>query len=118
MSCTVPASVSYTHLSTLTSSFSIDSPNYILLLLPIAGILLTGIFTRYILRENIANGTAHLQHDLSMRNYALKGNLMYSSIVASSITIGFGGSAGAEDPIAYTGAAIGSNIGRWFKRCV
>ena len=101
--------------STLTSSFSIDSPNYILLLLPIAGILLTGIFTRYILRENIANGTAHLQHDLSARNYALKGNLMYSSIVASSITIGFGGSAGAEDPIAYTGAAIGSNIGRWFK---
>lgn len=40
---------------------------------------------------------------------------MYSSIIASSITIGFGGSAGAEDPIAYTGAAIGSNIGRWFK---
>lgn len=101
--------------SHLTATFNIKEPNYILLILPLIGILLTEIFTRYILREDISNGTAHLQSDLSARNYALKGNLMYSSIVASSITIGFGGSAGAEDPIAYTGAAIGSNIGRWFR---
>lgn len=99
----------------LTSSFNISGVNYQLLAFPVIGILLTGIYTRYILREHIANGTAHLQRDLSSRNYRLKGNLMYSSIIASSITIGFGGSAGAEDPIAYTGAAIGSNIGRWFK---
>lgn len=101
--------------SWLTAPFSSSGPNYFLLALPIIGILITGIYTRYILREDISAGTAKIRADLSSHTYLLPGNLMYSSIVASSITIGFGGSAGAEGPIAYTGAAIGSNIGRWFK---
>lgn len=101
--------------SWLTAKFSSSGPNWFLLALPLLGILITGIYTRYILRADISAGTAKIRNDLSSRNYLLPGNLMYSSIVASSITIGFGGSAGAEGPIAYTGAAIGSNIGRWFK---
>ncbi|MCM1518037.1 MAG: chloride channel protein [Pseudoflavonifractor sp.] len=99
----------------LTSGFNINGGNLLLLALPIIGILLTGIYLRYILHDNISHGTARLLHDISLKMYRLKRHLTYSPIVASTITLGFGGSAGAEGPIAYTGAAIGSNIGQAFR---
>lgn len=99
----------------LTSAFSLLHPNWQLLVLPVAGIVITGIYCRYILKGNVSHGTARIHQDLVKRNYRLPGNLMYASIVASTLTIGFGGSAGSEGPIAYTGAAIGSNVGRWFR---
>lgn len=98
----------------LTSGLHMSGINWYLLLIPVAGILLTGIYVRYILRDNIEHGVAQLMRDLSKKMYDLKSHLTYAPVLASSITLGFGGSAGAEGPIAYTGAAIGSNIGRMF----
>lgn len=98
----------------LTSGLEASRPNWILLLLPAVGILLTGIYVRYILRQDISHGTSHLLHDLSRKMYRLRRRLTYAPMLASTLTLGFGGSAGAEGPIAYAGAAIGSNVGQAF----
>ncbi len=89
-----------------------DGPHWNLLWLPIVGILLTGIYQRYILRDHISHGIDRLVVDLSEKKYYLSYKLTYAPLIASSITLGFGGSAGSEGPIAYAGAAVGSNVGR------
>lgn len=86
--------------------------NWNLLWVPIAGIVLTGIYQRYILHRDISHGVERVAADLAQHRYDLSPKLTYAPVVASSITLGFGGSAGAEGPIATVGAAIGSNIGR------
>lgn len=96
----------------LTAHFHSGSSNWLLLVLPLAGILLTGILCRYVFHADLSNGTAKLIKDLKDKTYSLKPKLTYTSILASSVTLGFGGSAGSEGPIAYTGAAIGSNLAR------
>lgn len=88
--------------------------NWWIILTPVAGILLTGIFTRYIIRTNLTHGVAQLIRDLKHKTYRLRHNIVISPIIGGSITLGMGGSAGAEGPIAYTGAAIGSNVGQFF----
>lgn len=85
-----------------------------LLLLPGVGILLTSLFVRYVIRDNIGHGVTGILYAISRRKSYLRFHNTYSSIVASSVTIGFGGSVGAEAPIVLTGAAIGSNVGRFF----
>lgn len=89
--------------------------NWIFLASPVVGVLLTVVYTRYVVRLDISHGTDHIRDYLNRRIYKLPPRLMWSSVVASSLTLGFGGSAGAEGPSAYTGAAIGSNIGRAFR---
>ena len=86
--------------------------NWWLIPVPVAGILITGIFTRYIVRTNLTHGVTQLSRDLNKGLYRLRRNIIYSPIIGSTITLGFGGSAGSEGPIAYSGAAIGSNVGR------
>ena len=99
----------------LTNHFSIDKANYLYLIYPVIGIFLTGIYVRYIVKDDISHGVTRILHAISQRKSLLKPHNTYTSIIASSVTIGFGGSVGAEAPIVYTGAAIGSNIGRFFK---
>lgn len=89
--------------------------NLLLLAAPLAGIVLTGVFTRYILRRNIEHGVTHLMQNVASRHYHLSPSICYSPLIASTLTLGFGGSAGSEGPIAYAGAAIGSNIARMFR---
>ena len=87
-------------------------PIWIWMWLPVAGIVLTGIYQRYVIHDRISHGVDKLVNDLAERRYILSPKLTFAPIVASSLTLGFGGSAGSEGPIAYTGAAIGSNVGR------
>lgn len=89
--------------------------NWWLIFLPIGGILLAGIYTRYIVRTNLTHGVTRLMHNLYKGDFLLRRNLIYSPIIGSSITLGLGGSAGSEGPIALSGAAIGSNLGRWLQ---
>ena len=77
--------------------------------------MFTGIYQRYILHKEIYHGTERLNNAIAHRRYRLAGDLTYAPMIASTLTLGFGGSAGAEGPIAYTGAAIGSNIGKAFR---
>ncbi len=99
----------------LTAHMSISQGNYLYLLLPLVGILITSLYVKYVVRDNISNGVTRVLYALSQNKSRLKKHNTYTSVLASSITIGFGGSVGAEGPIVYTGAAIGSNLGRVFR---
>ena len=92
-----------------------DGVNFRLLIYPVIGILLSGLFVKYIVRDDISHGVTKILYALSRRKSRIKSHNMWSSLVASSVTIGFGGSVGAEAPIVLTGAAIGSNLGRLFR---
>jgi len=99
----------------LTESFSRYDVNYWYLVFPVIGILITSLFVRYIVKDNISHGITRILYAISQRKSILKLHNIWSSLVGSSITIGFGGSVGAEAPIVLTGAAIGSNLGNFFK---
>ena len=93
----------------------ISGANYTFLIYPVAGIFLSMLYVKYVVRDNISHGVTRVLYAISQNKSRLKRHNIYSSIVASSITIGFGGSVGAEGPIVYTGAAIGSNLGSLFR---
>jgi chloride channel len=99
----------------LTAGFSISSFNWLYLVFPVVGIYLTSLFVRYIVKDNISHGITRVLYAISSKRSRLKGHNCWSSVVASAITIGFGGSVGAEAPIVLTGSAIGSNLGQLFK---
>lgn len=84
------------------------------LITPVVGVFVTFLFVKYLVRDDISHGVTKILYALSQRKSRLKPHNMWSSMVASSITIGMGGSVGAESPIVMTGSAIGSNIGRFF----
>ncbi len=89
--------------------------NYLYLIFPPVGIFITAMIVRFIVRDDISHGVTKILIALSERKSYIKSHNTWSSIVSSAITIGLGGSVGAESPIVLTGAAIGSNIGRFFK---
>lgn len=94
----------------LTSGFNKGTYNLLFLLFPIVGIYLTMLFIKYVVRDNISHGITRVLYAISTKNSKLKAHNCWSSVVASGITIGFGGSVGAEAPIVLTGSAIGSNL--------
>lgn len=99
----------------ITSQLSISEGNFLYLITPVIGILIVGIYVRYVVKDNISHGVTQVLYAISQKKSRLKIHNMYTSVVASSITIGFGGSVGAEGPIVYTGAAIGSNLGSMLR---
>lgn len=101
--------------SLLTSHLAINEGNYLYFIYPVLGIIITVLFVKYVVRDNISHGVTKVLYAISQNKSRLKRHNMYSSMLASSITIGFGGSVGAEGPIVYTGAAIGSNLGSWMR---
>ena len=98
----------------LTSRFQADTFNWLYLMFPVVGIFLTSLFVRYVVKDNISHGITRILYAISSKQSRLKGHNCWTSVVASAITIGFGGSVGAEAPIVLTGSAIGSNLGRLF----
>ncbi len=82
---------------------------------PLVGIFLTILALKYLVRDNISHGISKVLFAISQRKSYIKPHNNWSSILASSLTIGFGGSVGAEAPIVLTGASIGSNIARYFN---
>ena len=99
----------------LTSGFSAVSSNWLYFVYPGAGMLISYLLVRYVVKDNIGHGVTKVLLAVSRNESRIKPHNTWSSMLTSSITIGFGGSVGAEAPIVYTGAAIGSNIGRAFN---
>lgn len=99
----------------LTTGFDYTSFNWLYLIYPVIGIYLTSLFVRYVVKDNISHGITRILYAISSKRSRLKGHNCWSSVIASAITIGFGGSVGAEAPIVLTGSAIGSNIGQKFN---
>lgn len=98
----------------LTYSFSSTGANWLYLIFPVAGIGLTMLFIRYIVRDDIGHGVTKILFAIARNKSKIKLHNTFTSVLASAVTIGFGGSVGAEAPIVLTGSAIGSNLGRLF----
>jgi len=98
-----------------TERLQVDSGSLLFLLYPFIGIFLTSLFVRYFVSEDISHGVTKVLYAISRRNSMIKPHNNYSSMIASTITIGFGGSVGTEATIVLTGASIGSNLARFFR---
>ena len=94
-------------------SFMDDGSRFVVFVLPGLGMLVAMLIVRFLIRDNIGHGVTKVLVAVSKSESRIKPHNMWSSILTSSITIGMGGSVGAEAPIVYTGAAIGSNVARW-----
>lgn len=99
----------------LTENFDTTEANYLYLVYPVVGIFLAGLFVRKVVRDDISHGVTKILYAISRRQGRIKRHNIWSSLIASSLTIGFGGSVGGEAPIVLTGSAIGSNLGSIFK---
>ena len=97
----------------LTSWFDGAAYNYLYLIYPGIGMLVAMLFVKYVVKDNIGHGVTKVLVAVSKNESKIRPHNMWSSMIASSVTIGFGGSVGAEAPIVYTGAAIGSNVARY-----
>ena len=101
--------------SAVSTGLNIDRFNWLYLLCPVIGIFLTSLFVKYVVRDNISHGITRILYAISSKNSRLRAHNCWSSVIASAITIGCGGSVGAEAPIVLTGSAIGSNLGKLFN---
>ena len=99
----------------LMNVISIKSFNLLYLVLPFLGILLSFLYVRFVVKDNIGHGISRILQSISKSNSIIKAHNMYTSLVASTITVSFGGSVGLEAPIVLTGSAIGSNLGRYLR---
>ncbi|HSH52795.1 MAG TPA: chloride channel protein, partial [Bacteroidales bacterium] len=108
------STVHYTH-HFLSTRFFHSGFNYLYLFLPLVGIALTVLYIKYFVKDDISHGVSKILYALSKNNGRIKSHNNYSSIIASTLTIGFGGSVGAEAPVVLTGASIGSNLGHYFR---
>lgn len=106
--------VHFTHMF-FTERLQVDSGSLLFFVFPFIGIWLTSLFVRYFVREDISHGVTKVLYAISRRNSMIKPHNNYSSLIASTITIGFGGSVGTEATIVLTGASIGSNLARFFR---
>ena len=97
----------------LTGWFEGEAYNFLYLVYPGIGMLIAMLFVRYIVKDNIGHGVTKVLQAVSKNESKIRSHNMWTSMAASSVTIGFGGSVGAEAPIVYTGAAIGSNVARY-----
>ena len=98
----------------LTKGFDMTDWNYLYLIYPMIGILITLLFVRYIVKDDISHGVTKILYAISKKDSNIRTHNAFTSVIASTFTIGFGGSVGAEAPIVLTGASIGSSLGRLF----
>ena len=98
----------------LTSGIVAEDSNLLYLVFPAVGILISLLFVKHIVRGDISHGVTKILYAMSRGRSRIKSHNRWSSIIASAITIGFGGSVGAEAPIVLTGAAWGSDFGKRF----
>lgn len=99
----------------VSDGFNFKEENLLYLLLPMAGIFLTVLFVKFVIKEDIGHGVSKILYARSKKNGIINGHNTFSSMIGSSLTVGFGGSVGLEAPIVLTGSAIGSNLARIFR---
>ncbi len=97
------------------NNLTINTGNFLYLLYPVVGIFITILFIRYINRRPVRHGIPNVLYSISKNKGYIRPHNLYSSIISSAFTVGFGGSVGLEGPTVATGAAIGSNVGKVFQ---
>lgn len=98
--------------NSLLSWSSPEVSTYLYLLLPGIGMLISMLLVKYLVKDDVGHGVTKVLLAVSRNESRIKRRHTWSSILTSSVTIGFGGSVGAEAPIVFTGAALGSNVAR------
>jgi len=93
-----------------------EHPQFLYFALPGIGILLTILFLKYFVKDDLSHGISKVLQAISKNHSRIKFHNTYSSIISSTLTVGFGGSVGLEAPIVYTGSAVGSNLGQFFRQ--
>ena len=106
--------VYYTHFF-MTNGFKFSENNYMYFAYPGIGILLTVIFVKLFVKDNLGHGVSRILYSISKNKGIIKPHNTYSSMISSSLTVGFGGSVGLEAPITLTGSAIGSSLANLFR---
>ena len=86
--------------------------NYNLLILPLIGIVASVLWIKYIVRKPESNGFSTILYAIAKRSGIMKRHHMYSSIISSILTAGFGGSIGLEAPAASSASSLISNLAR------
>ena len=99
----------------LLSSSDSDEQVYYFLFFPFIGIMLTVLFLKYIIKDNVGHGIPRILYAISKLDGSMRRHKIFSSLVGSSLTAGFGGSVGLESPIISTGASMGSYLGQVLK---
>jgi CIC family chloride channel protein len=99
----------------LISSAPIYRENFLYFALPAIGILLAILFVKYVIKDHVEHGVPSILYAISRSNGIIRRHNMFSSIVTSALTVGFGGSVGLEGPTLATGAAVGSNLGQYLR---
>jgi len=99
----------------LSTDYNIPFQYYVLAILPFVGILLTVFVVKHFFNGNIGRGISNVLFEIAQKSSFVQHHKMYSHIITSSLTVGFGGSAGLEAPIVVTGSAIGSNFGKAYN---
>lgn len=99
----------------LTNGFRFEGSYYLYLAYPLIGITLTVIFIKYILKDNISHGVSKVLYSMSRTHGYIPPHNSWSSLLACTLTLGFGGSVGPEAPIVLTGSSIGSSLARLFR---
>ena len=89
--------------------------NYIYFALPIIGIFLTVVLVKYIIRKQVRHGIPNVLYGISKQKGRISNHNLYSSVIASSLTVGLGGSVGLEGPTVATGTAWGSWLAKFFR---
>ncbi len=106
--------VHFTH-ELITKSIIIDKLYFLYFALPLVGIFLTVLFVKYFVRDKISHGVSRILYAMSRKKSEIKPHNTFSSMIASTLTVGFGGSVGLEAPIVLTGSALGSNMAKLFR---
>lgn len=104
-----------THIAKFAGDLSVGEFSYAYLILPGVGMLVSMLLVRYLIRRDVGHGVTKVLLAISKNESKIEGRQTWASLLTSALTIGFGGSVGAEAPIVYTGAAIGSNVARLMK---
>ena len=105
--------VNFTH-TLVTEQLQLDSGSWVFFVCPFIGIVLTWLFVKYYVKDDISHGVTKVLYAISRQNSMIKSHNNYTSMIASTLTIGFGGSVGTEATIVLTGASIGSSLARFF----
>jgi len=98
----------------LTAAFHIESQNYLYVVYPLVGILLTVLFVKFVIKDRVKHGIPRILYVIARLDGKMKRHKIFSSLVGGSLTAGFGGSVGLESPIISTGSSIGSSLGSSF----
>ncbi len=102
-------------ISELVHHYTQSGKGYLFLITPSIGIFLSVLFIKYVIKRPVRHGIPNVLHSISKNKGQMNRHNMFSSVITSALTVGFGGSVGLEGPTVSTGAAIGSNIGQLFR---